>query len=139
MERSIIRKVSFLAVFCLLLSNSCRQKISSLVASFEIELSNATYGMNIPVSVNLDNVTYVSDTLLSLYEVKGNTRTAIPFQIEQGDPRKLHWIVKTEAESTNKHLFELVKGKANQFPVVMATVNDGALIIHKGEQSLLQY
>ena len=131
----MIRKISLLSVFCYMVSNSYCQKI----ASFEVEFSKATYGLDIPVSINLDEITYISDTLLNLYEVKGNTRTAIPFQIEQGDPRKLHWIVKTEAESTNKHLFELVKGKANQFPVVMATVNDGALIIHKGEQSLLQY
>jgi len=135
MAGRMLMKISFLAVFCFLVSNSYSQKI----ASFEVELSKATFGLDIPVSINLDDVTYVSDSVLNLLEVKGDKKTAVPFQIEQGDTRKLYWIVKTEAGSAGKHIFELVKGKANQSPVVIATVNDGALTIHKGEMNLLQY
>lgn len=135
MLAQMIRKISFLAVFCFVVSNSYSQKI----ASFEVELSKATYGLDIPVRINLDDVTYVSDTLLSLYEVKGNNRTAVPFQIEQGDPRKLHWVVTTGTGSGEKHLFELLQEKAKQPEWVKASVNDGALTIHKGDKNLLQY
>ncbi|MDO9581107.1 MAG: PmoA family protein [Bacteroidales bacterium] len=128
-------RLSLLAVFCLLAINSYSQKI----ATFEVELTKATFGLDIPVSINLDEVTYVSDSLLNLLEIKGNKKSAVPFQIEKRDARKLHWIVKTEAGTAGKHLFELVKGKATPFPLVMATVNDGALTIHKGEKNLLQY
>jgi len=131
----LFQKLSLLAVFCLVAINSYSQKIAIL----EVELTKATFGLDIPVSINLDEVTYVSDSVLNLLEIKGDKKSVVPFQIEQGDPRKLHWIVKTEAGSTGKYLFELVKGKATQSPVVMATVNDGALTIHKGEQNLLQY
>ena len=131
----MFQKLSLLALFCLVAISCYSQKIATL----EVELTKATFGLDIPVSINLDDVTYVSDSVLNLLEVKGDKKTAVPFQIEQGDPRKLFWIVKTEARSTGKHLFELVKGKAIQSPVVMATANDGALTIHKGEQNLLQY
>jgi hypothetical protein len=131
----VFQRLSLLAVFCLVSINSYSQKIATL----EVDLAKATFGLDVPFSVNLDDVTYVSDSVLNLLEIKGDKKTVVPFQIEQGDPRKLYWIVKTEAGSTGKHIFELVKGKANQSPVVMATVNDGALTIHKGEMNLLQY
>jgi hypothetical protein len=133
---SLFQNLSILAIFCLVAVNSYSQKIATL----EVKLSKATFGLDIPVSINLDEVTYVTDSLLNLLEIKGNNRTAIPFQIEQGDPRRLFWIVKTEAGSAaGKHTFELVKGKTIQSPEVVATANDGALTIRKGAQNLLQY
>ncbi len=135
MSVQIIKKISFLAVLCLLASVSYSQKI----ASFEVEFSKSTYGLDIPVSVCLDEITYISDTLLNLYEVKGNNREVVPFQVEQGDPRRLHWIVTTSSGTGEKYLFELVQEKAIHSEGVKASVNDGALTIHKGDQNLLQY
>lgn len=131
----MFQRLSLLTLFCSLAINIYSQKIATL----EVNLSSATFGLDIPVSINLDEVTYTTDSLLNLFEVKGNNRTEIPFQIEQGDRRRLYWIVKTDAGSTGKHIFELVQGKAKKYPLVMATVNDGALTIHKGAQNLLQY
>ncbi|MBG0859319.1 MAG: hypothetical protein IQL11_07410, partial [Bacteroidales bacterium] len=65
------------------------------LASFEVEFTRNTSGLDIPVSLDLDAVTYTADSLLSLYEVTGNKRTEIPFQIEQGDPRVIHWVIPT--------------------------------------------
>jgi len=135
MSVQIIRKISFLAVLCLLASVSYGQKI----ASFEVEFSKSTYGLDIPVSVCLDEITYISDTLLNLYEVKGNNREVVPSQVEQGDPRRLHWIVTTGSGTGEKYLFELVQEKAIPSEGVKASVNDGALTIHRGDQNLLQY
>ncbi|MDO9341814.1 MAG: PmoA family protein [Bacteroidales bacterium] len=132
---TMCQKLSLLAIFCMAAVNSYSQKIATL----EVGLTKATFGLDIPVSINLDEVTYVSDSILNLVEVKGDKKIAIPFQIEPGDPRKLFWIVKTEAGAPVKHIFELVKGKITQTPVVVATANDGALILHKGPQNLLQY
>jgi hypothetical protein len=128
-------KLSLLVVFFLLPGNIFSQKIATL----EVELTKATFGLDIPVSINLDEVTYVSDSTLNLLEVKGDKKIATPFQIEQGDPRKLCWIVKTEPGAARKHIFELVKGKVIRSPEVVATAKDGALTIHKGDQNLLQY
>ncbi len=135
MSAQIIKKITFLAILCFPLSNSYSQEI----ASFEVELSRAAYGINIPVSVCLDDITYTSDTLLNLYEVKGSQRRAIAFQIEPGDSRRLHWVVTTGTGTGEKHLFELVQEKAGHAEVLEASANDGALTIHKGGQNLLQY
>jgi hypothetical protein len=110
------------------------------VASLEVNLTRTTFGLNVPVSINLDKVTYISDTLLVLYEVKDKTRTTVPFQIEPGDPRKLTWMIEAGTGSApEKHLFELAKGRPIQNEAISASVNSGALVIHSGGKNLLQY
>ena len=125
--------ISFLV--SLLGLNSFAQKIATL----EVVLSKTANGLDIPVSIDLNYVTYISDTLLTLYEVKDGAETLVPFQIEQGDHRMLNWVVKTGNESNSKHVFELIKKKTDQPQKVIASVNDGALIIHSGNRNLLQY
>jgi hypothetical protein len=131
----MFQKLSLSAVFIVFAISSYSQKIATL----EVELTKATFGLDIPVNINLDEVTYLPDSTLNLVEVKGDKKIPVPFQIEPGDPRKLFWIVNTEAGSPGKHIFELIKGKITQSPVVVATAKDGMLTIHKGEQNLLQY
>jgi hypothetical protein len=128
-------KHSLLTAFCLVAINSYSQKIATL----EIELKKATSGLDIPVSINLDELTYVSDSLLNLLEIKGDKKISVPFQIEQGDPRKLHWVITTGTGSAEKHIFELLQGKAKQPEWITASVRDGALTIHKGNTNFLQY
>jgi len=135
MTTQIIRRSLSLTLFYLLAFTGYGQKIVTL----EVSLSQPAYGLDIPVSVDLDAITYASDTLLSLFEVSGKNSTAIPFQIESGSPRRLHWIVTTGTAINEKHVFELVRGKADNKSIVTATEKDGALIIHKGDQNLLQY
>jgi hypothetical protein len=135
MLKQMTRRISFLTVFWFLVSVSYSQKI----ASFEVELSKSTYGLDVPVNVDLDGITYVSDTLLNLYEVKGSNRTSVASQIEPGDPRKLHWVVTTGTASGGKHFYELFQEKVKPQERVKASVNDGALTIHKGDKNLLQY
>jgi hypothetical protein len=131
-----IGKCSALIILSLISLDNFAQKIASL----EVNLIKAAYGLNIPLSINLDEVTYLSDTLLVLYEVKDKGKTTVPFQIEPGDPRKLTWMVATGTGSAGeKHMYELVQGRANQKEVIRASVNDGALVIHSGDQNLLQY
>ena len=112
---------------------------SQKIASFEVVFSKTTSGLDIPVSINLDEVTYVADSLLNLLEISGNKRTEIPFQIDQGDPRKLHWVITTGTGPTARYTFELVQGKAKKEEFVTATVRDGTLTIHKGTSNFLQY
>jgi hypothetical protein len=125
-----------LLIFSLISLDNYAQKIASL----EVNLTKPAYGLNVPVSINLDEVTYLSDTLLVLYEVKDKGKTAVPFQIEPGDPRKLTWMIATGTGSAGeKHLYELAQGRLNQNESIRASVNDGALIIHSGDKNLLQY
>ncbi len=112
---------------------------SQKIASFEVSFSKGTTGLDIPVSIDLDQVTYLADSLLSLFEIKGTTKTAVPFQVEQGNPRKLHWIVATGINTVEKHVFELHNGKAEIRELIKAEARDGALVIHKGDNNFLQY
>jgi hypothetical protein len=132
-----LTKCSVLLIFSLISLDNYAQKIASL----EVNLTKPAYGLNVPVSINLDEVTYLSDTLLVLYEVKDKGKTAVPFQIEPGDPRKLTWMIATGTGSAGeKHLYELAQGRLNQNEeAIRASVNDGALIIHSGDKNLLQY
>ncbi len=109
------------------------------IASLEVNLTKPAFGLDVPVCLNLDEVTYLSDTILSLYEIRDKARKAVPFQVEPGDPRRMTWIVTTGTGSGEKHIYELVREKPGQYKVVEASVNDGALVIHAGVKNLLQY
>ena len=111
------------------------QKISTL----EVVLPKASAGIDIPVSFDLDEITYVSDTLLVLYEVKGTSMTEIPFQIETGQVRRIHWFITGIVKPGEKRVFQLVQGKSAGRNGVETSVQDGALIIKEGDKNLLQY
>ena len=109
------------------------------IATLEVDLPSATNGLEIPVSVNLDEITYVPDTVLSLFEIKGKVRTAVPFQIDQAGSRLLCWNVTTGTGKGEHHVFELVKAQAEQTPWISATARDGALVISRDNTDLLSY
>lgn len=125
-----------LAVLLILTGLSCHaQKIASL----EVNLARPASGMKIPVSINLDEITYLSDTLLALYETRDGGRALVPFQIEPGNPRKMTWMVTSGNKENEKISYEL-RAEKSEFPVtVKATARDGALLVQSGEQKLLQY
>ncbi len=136
-DSNIFQKFFLMVAFCLMAATGSSQK--QKIATLEVKLTKPTFGLDIPVSINLDNVTHVTDSLLNLLEVKGGKSSAIPFQIENGNPRTLHWIIKTGTDAPGKYQFELVKGEAEKSTHVLATVDGGGLIIHKGDQNLLEY
>jgi hypothetical protein len=135
MTTQMMRRILFTVVTGMIAISGYCQKIASL----EVILSQPAYGLEIPVSVDLDAITFIPDTLLDLYEVSDKSRNPVPFQIESGDLRKLHWIVTAGNGTGEKHIFELVKGKREQEPIITASAKDGTLVIHKGDQNLLQY
>ena len=138
MKNYILWITKFSAV--ILVSLICLNAYSQKVATMELNLTKAAFGLILPVTINLDELTYLPDSLLVLYEVSDKIRLEIPFQIEPGDPRRLTWMVATGTGSSGeKHLYELVQGRANQKETIRASVNDGALVIHSGDKNLLQY
>lgn len=109
------------------------------IATFEVTLQKPSFGIDVPVSVNLDEVTWLPDTLLNLVEVKGNNRINIPFQIDQGNIRTLYWLVSGGSSDGERHTYELLKEKPASHDEITASINDGALTIHKGNKNLLRY
>lgn len=133
--RKYFLKIRLILVLGMMTFYSYSQKIATL----EVNFTKETFGLDIPVSISLNNITNIPDSLLNIYEVEGEKRIAIPFQIEQGDSRKLYWIVGTKGKSIGKHQFELVQEKAPKSPIIKASVNDGSLTLHNGNMNLLQY
>jgi len=106
------------------------------ISTFELDLPVSTNGIEVPVNIDLDRITNVPDSSLSLLLVKGSERISVPFQIS-GDKRNLHWMVKSDGEK--KIVFELRKKKHFHFTTIDATKNNGELTIHNGEKNLLRY
>jgi hypothetical protein len=131
-----MKRKTLLLLFIVYASKICyAQKIVSL----EVELLKPTNGLTIPASVNLDQFSFLADSVITLVEVNGSKRTAVPFQITQGKNRILHWLVNPGNNGDKKRMFELVKGKPLTFEQIAAIRKDGSLTIHSGNKSLLRY
>src|SRR5688572_23458611 len=118
----------------------CFPALSQGIATFEVELSKPTSGLAIPAKVDLDAITFLSDSVLSLVEVQGTKRSVVPFQIENRTGRTLYWMVNADNDKIKKKVFELVKAtppKATN--AVTAKMNDGAIVIQAANKNLLQY
>ena len=109
------------------------------IATFEVELSKETNGIETPVSVQLDAISFLHDSLLTLVEVAGSKRTPVPFQVAQGKNRTLHWMIVPSNNTSKKRTYELVKGKPSLFETMNALMSDGSLTLKSGNKNLLRY
>ncbi|HWA32722.1 MAG TPA: PmoA family protein [Cyclobacteriaceae bacterium] len=108
------------------------------IATFETDLSKKTNDLDVPVSVNLDPITFDADSTLTLSLIEGTKRTPIPFQISRGPSRQIHWTIPATA-STKKISFELSKGKMTPSESMKAGRVNGELTIQSGDKNLLRY
>jgi hypothetical protein len=127
-------------VSALLLSFFLLTAYSQKIATLEVVLDKPSAGLEIPVCTDLDAITYLPDSVITLSEVTKSGRNSIPFQIEAGSPRKIHWVViPSGGKPGEKHTYELAQGKIQQKIIAEATFKDGAIVLHKGSQNLLSY
>jgi len=130
-----MRLCIFLFLICIGSSSiSYAQKIST----FEVDLPVSTNGIEVPVSIGLDEITSLDGSLLTLVLVNGSERIPIPFQISGNQQRILHWVAKSDG-NPGKKSFELQRKKPSSFTPIEATKNDGELTIHDGAKNLLRY
>jgi hypothetical protein len=126
----------FVILLCITICFSHAQKLATL----EVVLPAPAHGIEIPVSTNLDAITFMHDSVLTLVEVQGAQRQSIPFQIQPGGHRTLHWILRPAGDPKKKYVFELLQGSHEpRSSHVTATRKDGALTIQAGQQPLLRY
>ena len=110
------------------------------IATIEVDISKPMKGLSMPVSLDLDAVTFQPDSALSLLEIKKNGRQPVPFQVDYKNRRVLSWLVNSDDDKIKKRVYELVTGPhLIKVSVLEASVNDGALLLHAGDQKLLQY
>lgn len=108
------------------------------IATLEIVLDQPTAGLVIPVNVNLDAVTHLPDSALSLVQVKGKERIPIHFQVDAGPRRELTCFVNSNERQLR---FELIRKDARNEgpPFVSVEKKDGQLTVKAGSKSLLRY
>lgn len=127
----------FIVLFCAI---SYTGSFAQRIATLEVALTKPTNGLQVPAKVDLDAITFLSDSALSLVEVQGSKRIPIAFQIENRENRALHWMVNSENDKIKKRTYELIKGNPiKSSNSVNATMNDGTILIHSGNKNLLQY
>jgi hypothetical protein len=129
-------KAQALAFFACITMPCHAQKIATL----QVSLDYPSTGITVPVQLTLDPVTRLHATNLKLFEIQGNKRIPVVFQVENGIDRKLTWLVD---DRVKKHVYELVgtasaSGQGDEHSV-KAVKHDGALTLKAGNKDLLRY
>ncbi len=133
-REGIFRKFKALTISILITISCHAQKMATL----EVNLNSETLGLEIPVYINLDAITYLPDSALSLVEIQDKKRVQVIFQVEDGQQRKLTWLVN---DKVKKRVYELIKGGSSQINPhrLTALKEDGSLTIQTGNKNLLRY
>ncbi len=95
-----------------------------------------------PVSLSIDQLNYNTDSLkLALFEVKGKTETAVPFQMETTSGAKIWFILDGQTPKNTKRTFVLRKTINPQVfkSGISAVRKDGALSLFSGKKPILSY
>lgn len=92
-------------------------------------------------SISLDEITFVPDSDLTLYEIAGNERILTDFQTEiSGNKRYLHWILTGNSKKGTERRYELILeksgSKTNQSPVSIINSDGGYEFIFNGKKIL---
>jgi hypothetical protein len=108
---------------------------------FEVQAGN-TDRTDCPVSFSIDQLNYNTDSLkLALFETKGKTETAVPFQLETTSGAKVWFILDGQTPKNTKRTFVLRKTLTPQTfkSGISAVRKDGALSLFSGEKPILSY
>lgn len=128
-------KLSLFILFTLLTVSSYAQKIGTL----EVTLAKPTNNLAVPVKTNLDAITFLPDSSLTLVEVQGSKRLTIPYQIESGAERFLHWIIEPASAKAGKHVYELIKAPNKKGNTIKVNNTQGTLTIESQNKNSLRY
>lgn len=123
----------------ILLSVTSLTVFGQKIASLEVPVTKTSDDFGSIAEINLDEITYLNDSALVLTALENGKRVYVPFQISHGRQRTLSWQVGKAAKGAKNKLFELAEGKAPAAQDITASVKDGELTIHSGDQNLLRY
>jgi Methane oxygenase PmoA len=114
---------------------SAAQKAST----FTVRLPHIAQGTLVPISIDLDKITSVSEELLSLEEIVENKVIPIPFQVSKNGNRHLNFLITTENKGQRSRRFRLSHERPAKSGEIKADDTDGALTIRSGNLNLLRY
>lgn len=138
-----MKKINFIVLFAFLLFGSASLS-AQVIARFTVEAETRERN-NVPVSVNLDKITFESDSTLQFFEVTSSGKMPVAFQVERTPhERRVWWILQGKTPAGKKRVFELSAGKAKASrgagaEMISASLENGGLIIRKGDRPVLNY
>lgn len=102
----------------------------------DVEFSQFAY----PVSIDLNSITELPDSLLTLVNISGAQTNEIPFQLDNLNGRKLIWMVKPK-EGETSYTYELRKSHKKSVVEQFLSLDQSekALVIKKDGLDLWQY
>jgi len=117
----------------------CLQTNAQKIATFEVDLSTANNGIEVPVSVSLKGITSLPAKSLSLVRLDGTKKTPVPFQVTTAKEAMLSWLAKP-VDGETKQTYQLSKGgpTVKSEPVIIKD-KDGAYVISADNKNLLSY
>lgn len=109
------------------------------IATLEVRLAAPPAGIAVPVRLELDGITSLPDSALTLVQVINTERISVLFQIRSGMPRTLHWLI-DGAQDQSSFIFELLSAQPGSKPAELkARAKDGLLTIGTKDRNLLGY
>lgn len=123
-----------------LISIGLRSNVSAQeIATLEVSLSDdELVSSGIPVSTDLDAITYLADSALVLVEWVKGEELAVNFQIENEQGRRLVWLL--DPARSGKRIYKLIQRSAPApAPVISSKIEDGGIVLGNATQSLLRY
>lgn len=111
---------------------------SQEVATLEVDSPPEALPSAVPVSADLDQLTYLADSVLALVEWVDGKAVPVNFQIDRENGRKLVWMLDPKRKGTR--VFKLIQHRpALAHPVIKSTIEDGGIILANAERPLLRY
>jgi hypothetical protein len=98
-------RMSRITLFAIVLCFTC-YTYGQKIATLEVTLPAPANGMEIPASTNLDAITFLPDSVLSLVEINGAGKQPVVIQVQPGMHRTLYWMVKPAGDNKKKYVFE---------------------------------
>ena len=112
--------------------------LSQEVATLEVSTPEEPLLSAVPVSTNLDEITYLADSSLTLVEWIDGKAAPVAFQIDRENGRKLVWML--DEKRKGKRVFKLMHTQSSSAnPVITSSVEDGGIVLGNAERPLLKY
>jgi hypothetical protein len=136
-----MKKLLFISItfFIIQVSGVFGKSEPGIVATITVN-SGLTERFDTPLSISLDNITTLHESLLKLYEITENNPVPVPFQFSVGDQRYINWLLSGITEPGKTRVFILVKEdgfmglKANRIDK-----NGEAFVLSSNNNKVIQY
>jgi hypothetical protein len=109
-----------------------------VIATFKVQLPEATNNLEIPVNVSLKGITMLDGSALSLVKMNGAQKIPVAFQVSNDGERKLSWLTKS-IDGEKENTYQLIKGMPAKTGSIVINDKDGASIISVNNKNLLSY